>query len=40
MPSQLKLDQKYLDIAKSWSELSKAKRMKVGCIIVRQSNHQ
>ena len=37
MPSQLKLDQKYLDIAKSWSELSKAKRMKVGCIIVRDN---
>lgn len=37
MPSQFKLDQKYLDIAKSWSELSKAKRMKVGCIIVRDN---
>jgi len=37
MPSQLKLDQKYLDIAKSWSELSKAKRMKVGCIVVRDN---
>lgn len=35
MPSQLQLDKKYLELARSWSQLSKAKRMQVGCIIVK-----
>ena len=35
MPSQIDLDDKYLAMASIWSELSKARRMKVGCLIVR-----
>ena len=37
MPKQIDLDKKYLEIAKQWSELSKAKRMQVGCIVVRDN---
>lgn len=35
MPSQSSLDSTYLKIAKTWAELSKARRKKVGCIIVK-----
>lgn len=35
MASQSKLDEAYLDICKTWSKLSYAKRKKVGCIIVK-----
>jgi len=35
MASQSKLDEAYLDICKTWSQLSCAKRKKVGCIIVK-----
>ena len=35
MPTQLSLDQTYLKMAESWSALSKAKRKKVGCLIVK-----
>jgi len=34
---QLKLDKKYLELADSWSRLSVAERMKVGCIIVKDN---
>jgi len=37
MPKQIDLDKKYLEIAKQWGELSKAKRMQVGCIVVRDN---
>ena len=35
MPNQLQLDKTYLDMARKWSSMSKAKRKKVGCLIVR-----
>jgi dCMP deaminase len=35
MASQSKLDEAYLNICKTWSQLSFAKRKKVGCIIVK-----
>ena len=35
MASQLKLDEAYLSICQTWSQLSSAKRKKVGCIIVK-----
>jgi dCMP deaminase len=35
MPSQSSLDSTYLKIAKTWSELSKARRKQVGCLIVK-----
>lgn len=35
MPKQEELDSAYLDIAERWSDLSKAKRRKVGCLIVK-----
>jgi len=35
MASQSKLDEAYLDICKTWSQLSCAERKKVGCIIVK-----
>jgi len=35
MPSQSELDNKYLYMALTWSELSKARRKKVGCLIVK-----
>jgi len=38
MADQLLLDRKYLEIAKTWSQLSRAKRMQVGCLVVR--DHQ
>jgi dCMP deaminase len=35
MPSQLDLDKTYLKMAYVWSKLSKAKRKKVGCLVVK-----
>ena len=35
MPSQKDLDKTYLEMAYVWAELSKAKRKKVGCLIVK-----
>ena len=35
MPAQEELDSAYLDIAERWSGLSKARRKKVGCLIVK-----
>ena len=35
MASQSKLDEAYLNICNTWSQLSHAKRKKVGCIIVK-----
>ena len=35
MPKQRELDFTYLEIATSWSQLSKAKRKKVGCLVVK-----
>ena len=35
MPSQLDLDKTYLQMANIWGQLSKAKRKKVGCLIVK-----
>lgn len=37
MNKQLKLDKKYIELAESWSQLSVAERMKVGCIIVKDN---
>lgn len=38
MPSQLELDHTYLSMAETWSQLSKAKRKKVGCLIVKDGS--
>lgn len=35
MPTSLKLDGTYLKMAQTWASLSKAKRKKVGCLIVK-----
>ena len=35
MPSQNQLDETYLSMASIWSQLSKAERKKVGCLIVK-----
>ena len=35
MPKQIDLDKTYINMAKSWSNLSHAKRNKVGCLIVK-----
>ena len=35
MPSQKQLDETYLSMASIWSQLSKAERKKVGCLIVK-----
>lgn len=35
MASQFELDKIYLEMCKSWSKLSRARRMKVGCLIVK-----
>ena len=37
MPNQLDLDTTYLKMAEVWGQLSKAKRKKVGCLIVKDS---
>ena len=37
MPSQLKLDDAYMDIAERWGKMSHAKRKQVGCIIVKDN---
>lgn len=38
MPIQQELDEVYLKISKTWSTLSKAKRQKVGCLIVKDGS--
>ena len=38
MPNQQDLDATYLNMAETWSSLSKAKRKKVGCIIVKDGS--
>tara|TARA_X000001036_G_C20213942_1_gene616915 strand:- start:23 stop:454 length:432 start_codon:yes stop_codon:yes gene_type:complete len=38
MPQQVTLDRAYLDMAQIWSRLSKAERMKVGCLIVKDGS--
>ena len=38
MASQSKLDEAYLKICKTWSQLSNARRKKVGCIIVKNGS--
>ncbi|NDG52985.1 MAG: CMP deaminase [Flavobacteriia bacterium] len=38
MPIQQELDEVYLKISKTWSTLSKAKRQKVGCLIVKNGS--
>lgn len=38
MASKLKLDETYLNICQVWSELSRARRKKVGCIIVKDGS--
>ena len=35
MPNQRLLDKTYMEMAKSWAKLSKAKRKQVGCLIVK-----
>ena len=35
MPAQIQLDKTYLEMAKIWGQLSKAKRKQVGCLIVK-----
>jgi dCMP deaminase len=35
MPSQIDLDKTYLKMAHEWGQLSKAKRKKVGCLVVK-----
>jgi dCMP deaminase len=35
MANQIKLDERYLAMAKEWSKMSHAKRKKVGCLIVK-----
>ena len=35
MPSQIDLDRTYLEMAQIWANLSKARRKKVGCLIVK-----
>ena len=38
MPDQLQLDKTYLQMANLWGQLSKAKRKKVGCLIVKNGH--
>tara|TARA_Y100000592_G_C5442702_1_gene304273 strand:- start:672 stop:1103 length:432 start_codon:yes stop_codon:yes gene_type:complete len=38
MPQQSILDKAYLDMAQVWAQLSKAERMKVGCLIVKDGS--
>jgi dCMP deaminase len=38
MPLQIELDKKYIEMAKCWSQLSKARRNKVGCLIVKNGS--
>ena len=35
MPKQIELDVTYLKMAEEWGQLSKARRRKVGCLIVK-----
>ena len=38
MPKQIELDKTYLEMADIWGQLSKAKRKKVGCLIVKNGH--
>jgi dCMP deaminase len=38
MPHQSSLDKTYIKMAQQWAELSKAKRKKVGCLIVKDGS--
>jgi len=38
MPEQIKLDTTYLKMADTWGQLSKARRKKVGCLIVKNGH--
>ena len=38
MPHQNDLDKTYIDMAHAWSQLSKARRNKVGCLIVKDGS--
>ena len=38
MPLQIELDKKYIEMARCWSQLSKARRNKVGCLIVKDGS--
>jgi dCMP deaminase len=38
MPLQIELDKKYVEMAQCWSQLSKARRNKVGCLIVKDGS--
>lgn len=38
MPSQPDLDKTYIQMARQWSSLSKAKRLQVGCLIVKDGS--
>ena len=38
MPSQLDLDRTYTKMAREWASLSKAKRLQVGCLIVKDGS--
>jgi dCMP deaminase len=37
MPPLIELDRVYLDMALKWARLSRAKRMQVGCLVVRDN---
>ena len=37
MPDQLTLDNTYIQMAQTWGQLSKAKRKKVGCLVVKDN---
>ena len=38
MPSQLDLDRTYIKMAREWASLSKAKKLQVGCLIVKDGS--
>ena len=38
MPEQIQLDKTYLEMANVWGQLSKARRKKVGCLIVKNGH--
>lgn len=38
MPAQNDLDKKYIEMAQCWAQLSKARRNKVGCLIVKDGS--
>ena len=38
MPQQIDLDKTYIKMAREWSSLSKARRLQVGCLIVKEGS--